>query len=87
MVALPLMHIPNAFYREQCLPTVWKMADVSLVPKAKSVHDLRKYLRPISLTPCASKVVEEFLVEDYVKPATLKVIVVNQFGVIPKSSN
>ena len=67
-------------------PPFGKMADVSSVPKMKSVHDLKKDLRPILLTPCASKVEEEFLVEDYVKPAIFEVIDVNQFGVTPKSS-
>ena len=80
------MHILNASYREQCLPTVWKMADVSPVPKRKSVYDPKKDLRPISLTPCAFKVVEDFLVEDYIKPAILKMIDLNQYGVIPKTS-
>ena len=47
---------------------------------------LEKYLRPISLTPCVSKVAEEFIVEDYVKPAILNVIDRSQYGAIPISS-
>ena len=86
LVAFPFMYMLNASYREQCLPTVWKMADVSPVPKTKFVHDPKKDLRPISLTPCASKVAEDLLVEDSVKPAILKVIDLNQYEVIPKSS-
>ena len=86
MVAFPIMHILNASYCEQRLPTVWKMADVSPSPKTKQVLDLKKDLRPISLTPCVSKVAEEFLVDDYIKPAVLKVIDPNQYGAIPKSS-
>ena len=81
LVAFPIMHILNASYLEQCLPTVWKMGGVSPVPKTKSVHDSKKRLRPISITPCASKVAEDFLVEDYVQPAILKVIDANQYGV------
>ena len=50
------------------------------------MQNLKKDLRPISLTPCISKVAEDFVVRDYVKPAVLKVIDLNQYGAIPKSS-
>ena len=50
------------------------MADVPPLPKKKPVLDLKMDLRPISLTPCVSKVAEEFVVEDVVKPAVLDVI-------------
>ena len=36
--------------------------------------ELKKDLRPVSLTPCVSKVAEEFVVEDFVKPAVRDVI-------------
>ena len=86
IVALPIMNIINTSYREQKLPACWKMADVSPLPKKKPVKDLKKDLRPISLTPSVSKVAEGFVVEDYVKPAILKVIDPNQYGTIPNSS-
>ena len=44
-----------------------------------------KDLRPISLTPIMSKIAEEFVVEEHVKPAILAKIKKNQFGAIPKS--
>ena len=47
---------------------------------------LKKDLRPISLTPCLSKVAEEFIVADYIKPAVLKDLDTNQYGAVPKSS-
>ena len=37
-------------------------------------------LRPISLTPCISKVGERFIVDDYLKPAVLDVIDSSQYG-------
>ena len=66
ILAFPITQILNASYREQRLPTIWKMADVPPLPKKKPVLDLKKDLRPISLTPCVSKVAEEFVVEDVV---------------------
>ena len=62
------------------------MADVPPLPKKKPVLELKKDLRPVSLTPCVSKVAEEFVVEDFVKPAVLDVIGGSQYGAIPKSS-
>lgn len=86
ILALPITEILNASYRQQRLPSVWKMADVSPVPKKKLVLDLKKDLRPISLTPCISKVAEGFVVDDYFKPAVLNVIDSSQYGAVPKSS-
>ena len=62
------------------------MADVFPLAKKKTIENLKKDLRPFSLTPCISKLAENFVVEDFIKPAALKVITSNQFGVIPKSS-
>ena len=80
-----IMKILNASYSQQRLP-LWKMADVSPVMKRKPVPDLKKELRPISLTACISKVAEEFVVDDYLKPAALDVIDGSQYGAILKSS-
>ena len=75
VLALPITLILNASYREQRVPTVWKMANITPLPKTKIVKDPKKDLRPIiSLTASISKVAEEFIVVDYVKPAVLKVI-------------
>ena len=63
-----------------------KFADVSPLPKAKPVEVLKKQLRPISLTPCLSKVAEDCVVVDYVKPAVIQVLDPNQYGAVPKSS-
>ena len=49
LLALPVMKIINASYYEQQLPTIWKKANVSPLPKKKPVTILEKDLRPISL--------------------------------------
>ena len=66
LVAYPITEILNASYAEQRLPAIWKMADVTPLPKRKPVVDIRKVLRPISLTLCISKVAEEFVVDGFV---------------------
>ena len=62
------------------------MADVTPLPKTKPVKELKKDLRPISLTACLSKVAEECVVVDYVKPAALTELDPNQYGAVPNSS-
>ena len=65
---------------------MWKLADVSPLIKQKPAVDLNKHLRPISLMPCISKVAEDFVVRQYVKPAVLSVLDGSQYGAVPKSS-
>ena len=49
------------------------------------IKDVNKHLRPISLTPILSKIAEDYVVKEYVKPAVLKKIDPRQFGTIPNS--
>ena len=85
-LANPVTTILNASFKEQRLSIMWKLADVSPLPKTKPVRELKKDLRPISLTPCISKVAEDFVVTQYVKPAVLSALDSSQYGAIPKSS-
>ena len=62
------------------VPNIWKEANTVPIPKSTTVQNINQDLRPISLTPVLSKRREEL------KPAILKVLDVNQFGVIPGSS-
>ena len=73
-LSLPISRIINLSLNEQSLPKIWKFADVSPLPKVKPVEDLKKQLRPISLTRCLSKVAEECVILDYVKLAVLDVL-------------
>ena len=54
------------------MPQSWKHAEIVPIPKQVLVYDVNKHLRLISLTPVLSKVTEEFVVEQYVKPAELE---------------
>ena len=80
----PVATILNASFREQKLPRAWKLADVTPLPKTKPVKEIKKKLRPISLTPSISKITEEFV--GHVKPAVLRILNPSHFGAIPKSS-
>ena len=85
-LAYPISIILSASFKEQRLPSIWKLADVTPLPKQKPVRGIKKDLRPISLTPCISKLAEDFVVTEYVKPAILCMLDPSQFGAIPKSS-
>ncbi|XP_074632723.1 uncharacterized protein LOC141891636 [Acropora palmata] len=86
LVAFPVKTILNASFSEQRLPSPWKYADVTPLPKKTPVQNLKKDLRPISLTPCLSKVAEDFVVTDHLKPAVMQVLDSYQYGADPKSS-
>ena len=86
LLAFPITKIINASFKAQRIPRIWKLADVSPLPKTKPVKNLMKDLRPISLTACLSKVAEDFIVRAYVKPAVLKILDPYQYGAVPKSS-
>ena len=80
LLAKPITDILNCSYREGKLPLSWKNADIVPVPKQKPAKDVNKDLRPISLTPILSKVVEEFVIQEYVKPAIYRKLIVASMG-------
>jgi hypothetical protein len=86
ILASPVSDILNLSYKEARLLSIWKHADIIPIPKDKPVREVNKHLRPISLTPIISKIAEDFIVEDFDKPAVLQRIDPNQFGTIPKSN-
>lgn len=54
-------NIINASFRLQYVPTLWKVAEVIMIPKpGKPPHELTSY-RPISLLPIMSKIFEKIL--------------------------
>ena len=71
-LAGPITNILNCSYRAGCLPASWKQADIVPIPKQSPVTNVDKHLRPISLTPILSKIGEEFVVEEFLRPAHTK---------------
>ena len=86
ILAMPITDILNASFSEVSVPRVWKLADVSPLPKAPIVSDFNKDLRPISLTSTMSKIVESFVIEKALKPVGLSHIDPDQFSFLPGSS-
>ena len=86
VLASSVCTILNSSYLKNRLPAAWKLADVIPIPKQKPARTVNKDLRPVSLTPIVSKLAEEVIVEQFIKPAILKVVDPNQYGTVPKSS-
>ena len=86
LLAQVVTDIMNCSFAEARLPQSWKHADIVPIPKQVPVYDVNRHLRPISLKPVLSKVAEEFVVAQYVKPAVLAKVDPRQFGTIPGSS-
>ncbi|CAB4034046.1 RNA-directed DNA polymerase from mobile element jockey, partial [Paramuricea clavata] len=76
-----LSNILNRSFLEARLPSSWKLANISPIPKQKQILDVNSHLRPISLTSILSKVAEDFVVEEFVKPAVLKKVDPNQLTI------
>ena len=81
----PIAGILNTSYIEQKIPSVWKHVDVTPLLTEKQVVDSKKKLRPISLTASLSKVAEDFVVSDYIRPALERKPDSNQFGTVSGS--
>ena len=86
LLAEPICYLINSSYQKQCLPTIWKKANVIPLPKNPHIQEFNKDLRPISLTPTLSKIAEDYVVQEHVKPAVLKHVRSDQYGCVPLSS-
>ena len=78
--------LTNVSFKKEQLPLIWKCANITPLPKSSTVNDINTDLRPISLTPTISKIAEEYVVVNHVKPAVIKHIRPDQYGCIPQSS-
>ena len=75
----PMCSIWNASIREGVVPKSWKQANVSPMTKVTPALDVRKDIRPISLTPVRSKCVE-FYVKGWVMEVLEDILDPHQFG-------
>ena len=84
--ALLVTDIINYLFAEVRLLQSWKHADIVVIPKQVLVYDVNRHLQPISITRVLSKVAEEFVVKQYVKPAAFVKVDPRQFGTTPGSN-
>jgi len=61
ILANPICSIFNSNIRQGSVPAIWKCADVIPVPKVPNPRSNYSDLRPISLTPVLSKILERFV--------------------------
>ena len=81
----PVCALFNSSLRQGFVPQIWKSADVCPLAKVPSPSVLEKHLRPISLTPVLSKVLERFVAE-WVMESAKDIIDNHQFGSLRGSS-
>ena len=85
ILAAPISENLYTYFLECKVPRAWKIADVPPLPKAPTVSDINKDLRPISLTSTLSKVAKGFVIYKELIPVLLSAIDPAQFGFIPGS--
>ena len=82
ILTAPILENLYIYFLECKVPRAWKIADVSPLPKAPTVSDINKDLRPISLTSNLSKVAKGFVIYKELIPVLLSAIDPAQFGFI-----
>ena len=60
-ISEPLCHMFYYFLQNGEIPRIWKAANVVLIPKCQPPTSIKDDLRPISLTPTLSKVLERLI--------------------------
>ena len=83
-LAEPITTIFNTSLRSGIVPAVWKESNVIPIPKIQSPMDEGDF-RPISLTPCLAKVLEDYVVKWLIDDVKDK-IDPNQFGCLKGTS-
>ena len=83
VLAPTITDILNSSFHEQKVPFLWKMANVTPLPKDSIISDFNKDLRPICLTSTLSKIAESIIIERGLESHILNLIDPCQFRVSP----
>ena len=81
-LAEPIAHIYNCSIQYGVVPSTWRTAIVTPVPKVTCPASLSDY-RPISVTPLLSRIAEKFVVRRYIRPAIPTNALLDQFAFKP----
>ena len=84
ILAPAITDVLNSSFLEGKVPSMWKIANIAPLPKAQDIEDFNKDMRPIALTSTLSKITEEYIIQNELKPKLLNIIDPNQFGFIPR---
>ncbi len=63
IIATPISHLFNSSLQDSYVLTLWNIVNVCPLPKSKPVQNLKKDLRPISLTPVIAKMMEYYPIQ------------------------
>jgi hypothetical protein len=80
-ISEPICHIFNASVSRGIMPSLWKKANVVPIPKSRPPKSVQEDLRPISLTPTLSKILES-LVGNWILAKVTNKLDVRQFGAL-----
>jgi len=80
ILASPLTTIINASFQQNTVPSAWKRANITPIPKGKGKSEFR----PISLLPFGSKVLEIAFLYKIFFPLAAQVFNSNQFAFVPR---
>ena len=83
-----ITHIFNSSLKSGVVPEAWKKAYITPVPKVRNVSEYRDFadLRPISVTPILSRLVEKIVVRRYLWPLMDDEQMNDQFAFRPTGS-
>ncbi len=79
-------YIFNWSLRDACVPTCFKSANLTPIPKCPSPSE-PSHFRPISLLPILSKVLERFVARKWILPNIVKKVNPSQFAYLPFSGS
>ena len=78
-------NIVNLSVGEGVVPAAWRTAVITPLPKCTPVNYVAN-LRPISVTPILSRIVERIIVKDHIFPAIATIAISDQYGFKPTGS-
>jgi len=84
-ISAPLAHLFNISLASSYVPPQWKTASILPVPKTNPVISPSD-LRPISLTPILSRLMEKYIVKEHITPILLQPTFNSQFAFKPTGS-
>ena len=82
---LIVIHIFNCSLKTGTVPSQWRTAVITSVPKTSN-HAILSDFRTISVIPILSRVLERFVVTRWLQPAVPKDLICDQFAFCPTGS-